>query len=111
MIKHKKTLPMNKTNITTGFSMTFVDDEINEDKLFDILTDYEKEIIVKPYVTDYKFDIIIKNEPKDVETVFTIGIVYSDVYLEDIINKGIIKNKEKDFMDIIPESKKVMSND
>jgi hypothetical protein len=101
MLRHKSTIELDKLNLTTSFLMIFLDDEIKEDDLVRIITDYEKKLLEKQYVQGYKidYDYEFNVEPNNLEVKIEITLKYTDLQLADEKNQDVIENQEKDFMD------------
>ena len=101
MLRHKNTIELDKLNLTTSFLMIFIDNEIKEDVLVQIITDYEKELSEKQYVDGYKidYDYEFNVEPCNLEVKIEITLKYTDLQLADEKNQDVIENQEKDFMD------------
>ena len=97
MLKHKNTIELDKLNLTTSFLMIFVDNEIKEDDLVQIITDYEKELSKKQYVQGYKidYDYEFNVEPNNLEVKIEITLKYTYLQLADEKNQDVIKNQEK----------------
>ena len=78
MLKHISTVELPKENLTRSFFMTFIEDEIDEDDLIGILTDYEKEMSEKQYLCDYKcdykFEFTVKGERRDLIQKYTLTL-------------------------------------
>ena len=92
MIKYIRTERLSKGKpIVNCFSMNFIEDQLTEDQLNKILTDFENEIMQSPDVNNYKF--ITKDEPKYVKTEIYLIVDYKDLVVGINQNKKFINDQ------------------